>query len=311
MLPFVFNNRRKLIGDYISIVIGMAIYALGFVVFILPHNIVIGGMAGFASLVFFATAGLIPVAVIMYATNGLLLAGSFKIIGRSFVIRTVFGATVLSIFIGAIEGYFTSNPPIIHDTLTSVLTGAILCGIGIGTYYSHGGTAGGTDIVAAIMNKKTNLSVGRTMMYVDLTIVACSFFLPFDGDMEQRLQARAQSIIYGWVAIFIYSYITDKIISSNRRTIQFIIISDKWNEIADAVTHETGRGVTVWNGNGYWTGDQRKILLIWCRHVDAPQMMKIFNRIDTNAYVTYSYIHSVYGNGFDTLKISRKKSPTP
>ena len=128
--------------------------------------------------------------------------------------------------------------------------GSILLGIGIGVYYSHHGTTGGTDIVAAVMSKISNVSMGRVMMIVDISIVACSFFLPFDGDMEARIQSRTQSIIYGWLAIFIYSYIADKFVYEGRQTVQFLIISDAWNKIAYRITHETGRGVTTWNGQG-------------------------------------------------------------
>ena len=193
--------------DYLIIVAGMALYAIGFTVFILPHEIVVGGMAGFSTLVYFATGGLVPVAVTMYVVNIMMLIGWFRLLGRKFVIRTVFGATLLSAIIGAIEGYFTSHAPIVADTTMSVLMGSAICGLGIGLYYAHKGSAGGTDIVAAIFEKKSNISIGRTMMIIDVAIVTCSFFLPFDGDMDARIQARVQTIIYGWASIAIYSFL--------------------------------------------------------------------------------------------------------
>lgn len=288
--------------DYLLIVLGMAIYAIGFTAFILPHEVVIGGMAGFGTLVYFASGGHIPVAVAMYATNILLLVLSYRVLGRKFVIRTVFGATALSLLIGAIEGYFTAHPPVVTDPTMSVMLGAVMCGFGIGIYFNHHGTAGGTDIVAAVMDKVTHVSVGRTMMIVDMSLVALSFFLPFDGDIHERIQARIQTIIYGWVSIFIYSYITDQLLNTPKQTVQFIILSEKWDEIAYRLTHETGRGVTTIDAEGYWTKEARKLMLVWCRHSDEMYIFNIVKAIDPGAYVTYAHVKGVYGNGFDPIQ---------
>ena len=299
------------IRDYLIIIAGMALYAIGFTVFILPHQIVVGGMAGFSSLVFFASGETIPVAVTMYVVNIMMLVCWFKVLGRKFVVRTVFGATVLSAMIGAIEGYFTSRPPIVSDTTMSVLMGAAVCGFGIGLYYAHKGSAGGTDIVAAIFEKKSNVSIGRTMMVIDIAIVTCSFFLPFEGDMDARIQSRVQTIIYGWTSIVIYSFIANYIVNADKQTIQFLILSPKWREIADRVTHESGRGVTTFDGKGFWTGEDRTMLIVWCRQYDADRIYEIVRRIDETAYIIQSDARSVYGNGFDPLKAKPRKIIAP
>lgn len=299
------------IRDYLIIIAGMALYAIGFTVFILPHQIVVGGMAGFSSLVFFASGETIPVAVTMYVVNIMMLVCWFKVLGRKFVVRTVFGATVLSAMIGAIEGYFTSRPPIVSDTTMSVLMGAAVCGFGIGLYYAHKGSAGGTDIVAAIFEKKSNVSIGRTMMVIDIAIVTCSFFLPFEGDMDARIQSRVQTIIYGWTSIVIYSFIANYIVNADKQTIQFLILSPKWREIADRVTHESGRGVTTFDGKGFWTGENRTMLIVWCRQYDADRIYEIVRRIDETAYIIQSDARSVYGNGFDPLKAKPRKIIAP
>lgn len=287
------------------IIIGIMMYSLGFVVFILPHHIVIGGMAGFATLVYYAIGERIPVAVLMYGMNLLLLGFSFRILGRGFVFRTIFGATIVALTVGALEGYFTSNPPLITDTPVSVMMGAMVMGIGIGVYYSHHGTAGGTDIVAAIVTKLTSMSAGRVMMIVDISIVALSFLLPFQGTFEQRVQSRAESIIYGWMAIYIYSFIADRFIYQGRQTIQMIILSEKWETIADRITHETGRGVTTWEARGYWTRREKTMMIIWCRRTDLFQIYRIINKEDPSAYITEGPVRSVYGNGFDSLRIKK------
>lgn len=295
------------VRDYLIIIAGMAVYAIGFTAFILPHEIVIGGMAGFSTLVYFASGGLLPVAVTMYATNILMLVCWYKSLGRQFVVGTVFGVTVLSAVIGLIEGYFTSHPPLVSDPTMSVLMGSVACGIGIGLYYSHKGSAGGTDIVAAIFEKKLNISIGRTMMIIDVAIVTCSFFLPFDGDMDARIQSRVQTIIYGWTSIVIYSLVANYMVNADKQTIQFFILSPKWEDIADSIAHECGRGVTSFDGKGLWTGENRTMLVVWCRQYDADHIYSIVQRIDESAYIIQSKAKSVYGNGFDTLHTKSRK----
>lgn len=295
------RKRNSLLRDYLFIILGITVYSIGFTVFILPHGIVIGGMTGLATLIYYATAETVPVAASIFGVNALLLAIGYRFIGRDFVIKTIFGFTLLSVGVGALEGYFTSHPPIVANTLVSLLMGAVLIGTGIGIYYSHNGTTGGTDIVAAIMNRVSELSVGRVMMIFDMTVVALSFFLPFDGDIEMRVQERTQTIIFGWMTIFVYSYITDRFLQEGIQTVQFFILSDKWEEIAYRITHETGRGATIWDSKGYWTGTPRTMMMIWCRKPDMSMMYEIVKQVDPEAYITATNTVSVYGNGFDRL----------
>ncbi len=305
-------NPSKSIRDYIIIVLGMAIYAIGFTVFILPHEIVTGGMAGFSTLVYYFSGETIPVGATMFGANLLLLAGGYRTLGREFVVRTVFGAALLSVMIGLIEGYFTSHAPIVSDNTMSVLMGSFVCGIGIGLYYSHNGSAGGTDIVVAYLDKKGRSSFGRGMFLVDVTIVSLSFLLPFEGDMDARVQARVQTILYGWASIFIYTQVADMMINANRQTIQFNILSNNWQRISDRITHELGRGVTTLNCTGYWTGTTRTMMIVWCRQYDTDIIYNIVNEEDPEAYVIATEARSVHGNGFDPLKrkITKHSHPT-
>lgn len=301
--PGLKNN----IKDFSMITVGLLLYAVGFTAFILPHKIVVGGMAGLGTLVYFATSGLIPVAVTMYGVNIILILIGYKRLGRDFVTRTIFGATGASVMIGALEGYFMSNPPLIVDTPMSLILGAILCGLGIGTIYIHNGTSGGTDIIAALVTKVSNVSVGRIMMIVDMSIVGATFFLPFDGNMEARIQNCVPRIIYGWVIIFIYSYITDNLINTNRQATQFIIFSTKWQEIADRVNTDAHRGVTVIDGQGWYSKKEVKILMVWCRKTDAITIFRIIKSIDEMAFISQANVNGVYGKGFDKMKVKLKK----
>lgn len=293
--------------DYIFILLGLALYTIGFTAFVLPYHVVIGGMAGLGTLVYFATGGLIPVAVTMYGVNIMLLIGGGKLLGRDFVMRTVFGATMASFFIFLVEGYFLARPPLVEEPAMSIVLGGILMGLGIGTIYIHNGTSGGSDIVAAMVAKVSNVSVGRTIMLVDMSIVAFTFFLPFDGDLEARIQYSVPKIIYGWVCIFIYSYITDVLINTNRQATQFIIFSPKWKEIADNVNQVARRGVTVIEGMGWYSKQDVKILMVWCRKIESVTIFRIVKSVDPDAFITQSNVNGVYGKGFDQMKIKMKK----
>lgn len=290
--------------DYFMIILGLLLYSIGFTAFILPHEIVIGGLSGVGTLVYFGTRGLIPVAVTQYACNLTLLAFAYRIVGKTFVTRTIFGATVISLFIGVFEGYFMGlGHPLIADSSMSCILGGILCGLGVGTTFIHNGSSGGTDIVAAMVSKLSNVSIGRTMIITDMLIVSCSFFLPFDGDMQQRLEARIPTIVYGWVVTFVIAYVTDMIINSNRQATQFIIFSAKWEEIADRINNEAKRGVTVMDGMGWYSKKDVRILMVWCRKIESVTIFRIVKMIDPSAFITQANVNGVYGKGFDTMKV--------
>lgn len=297
--------------DYILIIFGLLLYSVGFTAFILPHEIVIGGLSGVGTLVYFGTHGFVPVAVTQYACNLLLLGFAFKIVGKTFVTRTIFGATVIAVFIGIFENFFMGlGHPIIEDITMSAVLGAILCGMGVGTVFIHNGSSGGTDIIAAMVSKLSNVSIGRTMIVTDMLIVTCSFLLPFNGDLHQRLEARVPLIVYGWVVTFIIAYCTDMIINTNRQATQFIIFSHRWQEIADKINGEAHRGVTIMDGMGWYSKKEVKILMVWCRKIESVTIFRIVKSIDSEAFITQANVNGVYGNGFDTMKVKIKnKSP--
>lgn len=305
-------NRANLfinLKDYLFIILGLILYGFGFTAFILPHEIVIGGLSGVGTLVYFATGGKISVAITQYVCNLLLLGFAFKIVGKTFVLRTIFGATVISLAIGIFEAVFMQlNHPLIQDMSMSAILGAILCGLGVGLCFVHNGSSGGTDIVAAMVSKVSNVSIGRTMIFCDMLIVSLSIFLPFSGDFQQRIEARVPLIVYGWVVTFIVAYMTDMVINTNRQATQFIIFSSKWDIIADKINEEAHRGVTVIDGEGWYTKHRVKILMVWCRKIESVTIFRIVKSIDDNAFITQANANGVYGKGFDTMKIKMKKS---
>ncbi|MDE7080677.1 MAG: YitT family protein [Muribaculaceae bacterium] len=298
------NNAK----DYIMIIFGLLLYGVGFTAFILPHEIVIGGLSGVGTLVYFGTRGFVPVAVTQYVCNLLLLGMAFKLVGKTFVMRTIFGATIISLFIGVFENFFMSlGHPIIEDISMSAILGGIFCGLGVGTVFIHNGSSGGTDIIAAMVSKLSNVSIGRTMIVTDMLIVTCSIFLPFEGDWGARIEARVPLIVYGWIVTFVIAYITDMIINTNRQATQFIIFSHRWQEIADKVNAEARRGVTVLDGMGWYSKKEVKILMVWCRKIEAVTIFRIVKLIDPEAFITQANVNGVYGKGFDTMKVKLKK----
>lgn len=294
--------------DYVFIVIGIALYALGFCAFILPHHVVMGGLTGVGTLVFYASNEIIPVAITGYVCNLTLLAIAFKIVGKTFVKRTIFGATIVAIMIGWMQPVFLNlSQPLMADTTMSIVLGGFLCGVGIGTIFIHNGSSGGTDIVAAMVSKLSNVSVGRTMIITDMLIVSSSIFLPFDGPFTERMQVRLPLIVYGLVVTYLTSFMTDMLINTNRQATQFIIFSQKWEKIADAINSEAHRGVTVMDGMGWYSKHDVKVLLVWCRKIESVTMYRIIKSIDADAFVAQSKANGVYGKGFDTVKVRLKK----
>jgi uncharacterized membrane-anchored protein YitT (DUF2179 family) len=290
--------------DYIMIVVGIAFYAFGFTAFILPEKVVIGGLAGVGSLVYFFTEELtqkgilpwpIPVAVTQYACNLILLAFAYRISGRQFVIRTIFGATVISLFIGILQPCFPESL-VPGEKFLSVTIGGIMCGIGVGMAFVHNGSTGGTDIVASMVSKRSNVSIGRMMIYTDTIIISSSYLLFHDIAL----------IVCGFVVLFLASYMADMIINTTRQAVQFTIFSPHWQEIATAINNQAKRGCTVLDGMGWYSKQNVKVLLCMCRKIESVTIFRIIKSIDKNAFITQCNVNGVYGQGFDEIKVKMK-----
>lgn len=278
--------------DYFFITFGVALYALGFCAFILPEKVVIGGLAGLGTLVYFLTN--IPVAVTQYALNLLLLAIAYKVVGKQFVIGTIYGATMISVFVGIFQPLF--DAPLTNEPFMNIVVGGIMCGFGIGLTFVHNGSSGGTDIVAAMVSKHSNVSVGRMMLYTDFFIISSSYLLFHDLD----------KVVYGFVVLFLVSYMADLVINTNRQAVQFTIFSPHWKEIATAINNEAKRGCTVLSGMGWYSKQEVKVLLVMCRKIESVTIFRIIKSIDSNAFITQANVNGVYGKGFDEVKVKMK-----
>lgn len=286
-------NLWRTTRDYIFITLGMAIYALGFCAFILPQKVVIGGVAGLGTIAYF-TLG-VPVAVAQYALNLMLLAIAYRVVGKKFVLGTIFGATMISVWVGIFQPLF-EGVRITDEPFMNIVIGGILAGIGVGVAFTHNGSSGGTDIVAAMVSKHTNVSVGRTMLYTDFFIISSSYFIFHKLDL----------VVYGFIVLALTSYTADMIINTNRQAVQFTIFSKKWQEIATAINNEAKCGCTVLTGMGWYSKQEVKVLLVMCRKIEAVTISRIIKSIDPLAFTTQANVNGVYGKGFDELKVKMK-----
>ncbi len=278
--------------DYIFITFGMALYAFGFCAFILPEKVVIGGLAGIGTIIYL-TMG-VPVAISQYALNLILLAIAYKLVGKKFVLGTIFGATMISVFVGIFQPLFQNG--FTQEPFMNIVVGALLAGLGVGMAFTHNGSSGGTDIVAAIVAKYSTISVGRTMQYSDIIIISSSFFIFHN----------VERMVFGYIVLLIASTTADWVINSNRSSVQFTIFSKKWEEIATAINNDAKRGCTVLNGMGWYSKQDVKVLLVVCRRVESITISRIIKSIDSDAFITQANVSGVFGKGFDELKVKMK-----
>ena len=301
--------------DYLIIIFGIAIYGLGFCSFIAtaPDKVVIGGMAGLSQVIDMITYGTmgfhVPYSVTIFTVNILLLIVAFKVVGRTFVIRTLFGVVVISLIIGIFQPIFT-KPPVEGQTFMNVIIGGVLCGFGIGLVFIHNGSTGGTDIIAAVAAKRSNVSIGRAMMYFDLSVISSSVLLKFWLVPDFNFQEGVPALVYGLITLFVIPFMADMIINTNRMAVQFTIFSPYWQEIATAINNEAQRGCTVLNGMGWYSKQDVKVLLVMCRKIESVTIFRIIKSIDKDAFITQAAVNGVYGQGFDELKLKMNK-PRP
>ena len=267
------------IQDYLMILFGTLLYGFGFNAFILSNEIVTGGVSGICALIFFATGGAIPVSVSYFVINVVLLLAALKILGFKFLIKTIFGVFSLSASLSFFEWLLKGNP-ILHDQpFMAIMIGALLCGAGLGLVFSANGSTGGTDIIGAIVNKYKNISIGRALLFCDFFIISSSFFLFHNVD----------KIVFGFVEMIISNYVLDMVLNGNRQSVQFLIFSQKYDEIAERIIHDLDRGCTILDGVGG-------------KKSESVSIFRLVKQIDHQAFISQSIVRGVYGEGFDQIK---------
>ena len=237
--------------DYAMITIAMLSYCIGWSIFLLPNNITTGGVPGIASILEWSPLH-IPAQTSYFVINAGLLLMAFKILGWKFCVKTVYAVVVLTVSLAVTRDY-TSQMHLLHDQpfMASVL-GAVFCGCGVGLGLSSNGSTGGTDIIAAIINKYRDISLGRVIMICDVIIITSSYVVLKDWER----------VIYGYVVLYITAFCIDQVVNSMRRSVQFFIISDKHEEIGRRINMDPHRGCTVIDAHGFYSGKDVKMLFV-------------------------------------------------
>jgi uncharacterized membrane-anchored protein YitT (DUF2179 family) len=283
--------KRK-IGSFIKsqaiITFGLLLYALAWTAFLLPYKIISGGISGLAALIFYASG--VPIGIPFILLNAILILIAFRILGKVFVLKSIYGIAVLALFLQISQSLI--HNPIVNDQFMSSLIGGILGGIGIGIVFTEGGSTGGTDIIALMINKYKNISPGRIILYCDVFIISTSFILFHSLEM----------MVYGFVTLVITSYTIDFVLSGSSQSFQVFVFSRNYEQIASRISTELNRGVTLIDGQGWYSKESTKVLMILVRKNESSHLLRIIKQEDPKAFISMGSVMGVYGKGFDVIK---------
>ena len=292
------RNKGKLLRqlrDYGIITIAMMLGVIGLNLFLLPNEITTGGIMGVASIVYWGTG--IPVQNTFFVLNGVLLLVALKVLGWHFCAKTIYGVVVFTVCSAILQGII---PPDLHlladQKFMACMVGAVFLGISIGLGLSAGGSTGGSDVVAAMIHKYRDVSLGHIILFCDLTIITSSYVVLQDWE----------KVLYGYVLLFVVSFVVDHLVNSLRQSVQFFIISDKYQEIGEAINEIAERGCSMLNGSGFFTKKDIKVIFCIAKKSESNFIFELINEIDPNAFVAQSAVVGVYGQGFDHVKKHRK-----
>ena len=286
-----FSKIYHPVKDYVLIGLGTVLYGFGFVAFVLSNEIVPGGLTGVASLLYYVTH--IHVSVSFAGINVVLLLIAYKILGRRYVINSLFGIVALTLSLMFFEWLLDGKTIVQEQPFMSVIIGAALCGAGLGIIFSANGSTGGTDIIGSIVNKYKNVSIGRALLYCDFVIIACSYLVFHD----------IEKIVFGYVFMFIEMYILDQVLNANNQSVQFLIFSKNHEEIVEAILKELGRGCTVLEGKGGFSKTPINIIVLLAKKKESSMIFRLIKSIDEQAFISQSNVRGVYGEGFDPIKL--------
>jgi len=297
------------VKDYMFITLGLFLYTIAFTVFLMPYQIVAGGVTGLSAIIYYATGFHLENTYIII--NGLLLLMALKILGFKFLMKTIFAIFTLYFMLSFAQDLLPKQANGLPFKLMgdgqdfmSMIIGCVITGIALATVFLHNGSTGGTDIIAASVNKYHNVSLGSVLIAADFCIIgSCMFFPQFGTYLE-----RAHKVMFGFCVMAMENYVLDYVMNARRQSVQFFIFSRKWQEIANAIGTEMQHGVTILDGHGWYTGKEMKVLCILAKKNESVNMFRLIKMIDPNAFVSQSSVIGVYGEGFDEMKVKIKKN---
>ena len=309
-------ERRTLINevkDYLFITLGLILYTFGFTVFLLPYQIVTGGIAGIGAIVYYATD--FPVQYTFFIINAVLIVAALKELGWRFLMKTIYATFALTFLLEVAQDLVMQPDGSMHKLMgegndfMSLVIGCMLTGTALAVVFLNNGSTGGTDIVAAVVNKHRDISLGKVLIMVDLIIISSSLFVTSFGDVDQRLQ----KVIFGLCTMVIECLMLDYVMSIMRQSVQFLIFSKHHKEIARAISEHTDHSMTILDGHGWYTGNEMKVICLLAKKRESVTIFRLIKMIDPNAFVSQSSVIGVYGEGFDAIKVKveKKNSPSP
>ena len=286
--------------DYVMITIGLFFYGFALTCFMLPYQITTGGIAGVASIVYFVTSlggghG-IEVQNTYLTINVIFLIVAVKELGWKFCVKTIYAVFMLSFILWLLQRLVENDdgtlPRVVGDqAFMACVIGACMEGIGLAICFLNNGSTGGTDIIAAIVNKYKNLSLGNVIMICDIIIISSCYFVFYDWER----------VVFGFATLIISSATLDYVMNRQRQSVQFMIFSRNYSKIADAI-NSTGRGVTVLDGEGWYTKTERKVIVCLARKRESVNIFRMIKAIDPYCFVSMGNVQGVFGEGFDTIK---------
>lgn len=304
------SSFGTLLKEYALITLGVVSYALGWTIFLLPNNLIGGGVSGFASIVYYATG--IQMGATYFVLNILLLLIGTKILGTGFGGKTIYAIFMTAIMLGLmpklIPADFIHEFALSNGKLICTFLGGIIAGVGIGLSISQEGSTGGTDIVALIWCRFHAASPGRVILIIDVGIILSSLLFPSYTDNGELLPfaEKLAVVVYGLIQVTVGGYAIDLYLSGSKQSVQAFIFTKKIEQMADAIAFDMKRGVTVIQAKGWYSKEDRQVLMVVTRKTDLNLLLRYVKTIDPDAFLSVSSVMGVYGQGFDTIKLKTK-----
>ena len=291
--------------DYIVITLGTLLFVMAWTSFLLPNNMIDGGMTGVSALLAMVTG--VSVDIWYFGINVGLLILAWFVLGRGFGIKTIYSILLSTLlfrvlgsesmrFLWSVEGEVLY----VGDGILVPIIGGLLEAIGLSLIILRGGSTGGTDILALIVNKFWPMTIGRFYVMADFVVITLLIFVPGHCFTD---------VVYGYITMGVCSYVLDLITLGKESSVQVLIFSNQLQLIGDYITRIMGRGVTALKAIGWFTQEDRQVLMVMLRKIELTDLVKAVKEIDPKAFVTIVPANSVYGEGFDEMKtgLARKK----
>lgn len=287
----------RTVRDYAIIAIAMIMGVIGLNLFLVPNEITMGGTMGVAEIVYWGTG--IQTQYTYFAINAALLIAALKVLGWRFCVKTVYAVVVFTVASSVFQWLGFANVHLLADQkFMACIVGGVFMGTSVGLGLSAGGSTGGSDVVAAMIHKYRDVSLGHIILFCDLTIITSSYVVLHDWE----------KVLYGYMLLFIVSFCVDYVVNSLRRSVQFLIISRKWEEIGLAINKIADRGCSTLNGNGFYSKRDIKVIFCIAKKSESAMIFDIVDEIDPDAFVAQSAVIGVYGQGFDRVRVRKKIS---